>query len=33
MIEFMAKRHYYVYSFVEHKDNLANDVIFVKKGS
>ncbi|XP_043289340.1 uncharacterized protein [Venturia canescens] len=33
MIEFMEKRGYYVYSFVERDDNLANDIIFVKKQS
>ncbi|XP_015606729.1 uncharacterized protein LOC107273247 [Cephus cinctus] len=30
MINFMKKRGYHVYNFVERDDNLANDVIFVK---
>lgn len=31
MIDMMDKRDYYVHSFVERTDNLANDIIFVKR--
>ncbi|XP_011630794.1 uncharacterized protein LOC105422916 isoform X1 [Pogonomyrmex barbatus] len=31
LIDMMEHRGYYVYSFVEHPDNLANDIIFVKR--
>ncbi|XP_044581714.1 uncharacterized protein LOC123263205 [Cotesia glomerata] len=31
MVEFMAKNGYYVYSFVKKPNNLANDIIFVKR--
>lgn len=31
LIDMMEQRGYYVYSFVEQSDNLANDIIFVKR--
>lgn len=31
LIDMMERRGYYVYSFVKHPDNLANDIIFVKR--
>ncbi|XP_033214287.1 uncharacterized protein LOC117171264 [Belonocnema kinseyi] len=31
MIDLMKKNGYYVHSYVEHEDNLANDIIFVKE--
>ncbi|KAL6430312.1 hypothetical protein ACFW04_007787 [Cataglyphis niger] len=31
LIDMMEQRGYYVYSFVERSDNLANDIIFVKR--
>ncbi|XP_012534778.1 uncharacterized protein LOC105835779 [Monomorium pharaonis] len=31
LIDMMERRGYYVYSFVTHSDNLANDIIFVKR--
>ncbi|TGZ53325.1 Protein Star [Temnothorax longispinosus] len=33
LIDMMDHRGYYVYSFVEHPDNLANDIIFVKRNT
>ncbi|XP_071557039.1 LOW QUALITY PROTEIN: uncharacterized protein [Temnothorax nylanderi] len=33
LIDMMDHRGYYVYSFVNHPDNLANDIIFVKRNT
>lgn len=33
LIDMMEHRGYYVYSFVTHPDNLANDIIFVKRNT
>jgi len=33
LIDMMERQGYYVYSFVKHSDNLANDIIFVKRNT
>jgi len=33
LIDMMERQGYYVYSFVKHPDNLANDIIFVKRNT